>query len=338
MSLQPRTLALLRNLIGIAAIVLIFFFLGRTLVSNWSELSSEDIDVQPALLVLSALPATAGVIMMAITWATIVGYLGGGAERLSRTELPKIFLYSWVGRYIPGKVAYVVGRFVLGRSRGIAATPLIASMAYEGVLLVVAGAAFSSLLLVPSLAVESESVVPYLALPVLAAAGAIGLHPRVLGWALGVGLRVLGREQGSHEWLLSPAQMARIAGLYFVSFCFSSAGFYLLIISLTSYSPGHLPLAAGTFTLASIIGMISIFAPAGLGVREGILVAVLQTSMPVELAVMVSLVARVWATAIDLLLVGGCFAYDYASGERMLLAALRGRSMELEGATDAVES
>jgi hypothetical protein len=337
MSLQPRTVALLRNLIGLAAIVLIFYFLGGALVSNWSDLSSEDIDVRPALLVLSGIPATLGVALLAIAWGVLLGDLGVETNRLSRAELPKVFLYSWVGRYVPGKVAYVVGRFVLGRSIGVAAAPLIASMAYEGVLLIVAGAAFSTVLLVPALAVVSESVLPYLALPALALAGAVGLHPRVLGWALGVGLRVLGREQPSHEWLLSPTRMARIGTLYLLSFCVSSAGFYLLIISLTSYSPGHLPLAAGAFTLASVLGVISVFAPAGIGVREGVLVAVLQTSMPVELAVVISLAARVWATVIDLLLVGGCFAYDFISGERLLFAALRGRAAEPEGAPDAAE-
>ena len=64
--------------------------------------------------------------------------------------------------------------------------------------------------------------------------------------------------------------------------------------------------------------------PAGIGVREGILVTVLQVSMPLELAILLSLVARVWTTIVDLVVVGGVLAYDYLSGQRMLQAALRG--------------
>ena len=70
----------------------------------------------------------------------------------------------------------------------------------------------------------------------------------------------------------------------------------------------------------------------GIGVREGVLVGVLQFTMPIELAILISLVARAWATIVDLLLVVGCFAYDYLSGDRILGAALRGaRGAEVGG-------
>ena len=107
--------AIVRNLIGFGAIAVIFYFLGRSLVSNWSDLTAEDIDVQPALLVVSTLPVAASIILVAFIWRQIVAYLAG-PDQTNLGQLPKVFLYSWAGRYVPGKVAYVAGRFFLGRS------------------------------------------------------------------------------------------------------------------------------------------------------------------------------------------------------------------------------
>ncbi len=332
---QSRNVGVIaRNLIGFGLIAVIIIFLGRSLVSNWSDLTAEDVDVQPALLVVSAIPVAASIILVAFIWRQIVAYLAG-PDQTNLGQLPKVFLYSWAGRYVPGKVAYVAGRFFLGRSAGFSAPVLVGSMAYENVLLVTTGAAFATLTLLPILAIESENVLPYLALPFVAVGGAAVLHPRVLGWAVRLGARLLGRELPEDGWLLSPSRLARLTALYLFAHLVNGAGFYLLVISVTSYSPRYMSLAAGAFALAGIVGLISVFAPAGIGVREGVIVAILQTTMPLELAVFISVAARVWATVIDMVIVGGSFAYDYLSGERLLLSALRGSAEEDPAGVDS---
>ncbi len=329
-----RSRTLLRTSIGLGLIVITVSFLGWSLASNWSDLTAEDVDIRPALLVASALPTALAIMLWAFVWRQIVVYLAPSG-RGNSGQLPKIFLYSWMGRYVPGKVAYVVGRFVLGRSVGFSAPVLVGSMAYENVLLVTTGAAFATVALLPMLAIESESILPYLALPLVVVGGAVILHPRVLGWVVRLGARLLGRDLPPEGWQISSGQLAKLIGAFMVTHLVNGLGFYLLIISVTSYSPRYLPLAAGAFVLAGIVGMLSVFAPAGIGVREGVLVAVLQTTMPVELAVFISVAARVWATLIDVVLVGACFAYDYVSGERMLLSALRGSGAEESAGVDS---
>ncbi len=100
---QSRNVGVIaRYLIGFGAVGAIFFFLGRSLVSNWSDLTAEDIDVQPALLVVSTLPVAAAIILQAFIWKQIVAYLAG-PDQSNLGQLPKVFLYSWIGRYVPGK-------------------------------------------------------------------------------------------------------------------------------------------------------------------------------------------------------------------------------------------
>lgn len=319
----PNAGTIARSLIGVGVIALIFYFLGNSLASNWSDLKSEDIDVRPALLPVAGMFLAADILFRSFIWRDIVSHFTG-REGPPLRRMAKIFVYSWIARYVPGKVGYVIGRFYLGRTVGLSSPALVGSMAYEMVLLVVASLMLSSLMLVPSLAIESQSVLVYLILLVVAVGGLVALQPPLLRRALRIVLRLLGREPTEAEWLLPPRRMAKVIALFVVSLCLSGTGFYLLIISLTPYSPRYLPLAVGAMTLAGIVGMISVFAPAGLGVREGLLVGVLQFTMPIELAVVISLVARVWATVVDLLLIGGCFLYDYVSGDRLLTAAIRG--------------
>ena len=322
-SIGGRTFAIARGLIGFGLLALLFFLI-RGLVGSWAELRSEEIEFRPALLLLSIVPGLGAIWVSALAWIKIVEGLAG-PNSPGTSQLSRVFLYSWIGRYIPGKVAYALGRFYLGRTVGVSSGVLVASMAYETVLLAVAAFAFASITIIPSLAVVSESVLPYLVLPIVAIGGASVLHPRVMRWALRLAVRLLGRETPGDEWLLPPRRMVEVAALFFAAFSLAGVGLYLVIISVTSYSPGYLPLLAGAYTLAGIAGMLSLFAPAGLGVREGFLVALLQFTMPLELAILIALITRAWATVLDLLALAGCFVYDYRSKERLLFAALSGR-------------
>jgi uncharacterized membrane protein YbhN (UPF0104 family) len=57
----------------------------------------------------------------------------------------------------------------------------------------------------------------------------------------------------------------------------------------------------GADTLAGAIGMIVIFAPSGIGVREGIQLTLLSLIMPKELALIITVVTRLWNVLVDLL-------------------------------------
>jgi len=67
----------------------------------------------------------------------------------------------------------------------------------------------------------------------------------------------------------------------------------------------------GPLILANTIGIwagfIAIFAPGGIGVREAVGIVVLQSFMPLESAIMLSILSRAWLVLMDLL--GGVAAY-----------------------------
>jgi hypothetical protein len=55
------------------------------------------------------------------------------------------------------------------------------------------------------------------------------------------------------------------------------------------------------FAAAYVAGYIAVFAPAGAGIREGVLVVLLQPIMAREAAVVLAVIARLWTTAIELI-------------------------------------
>jgi uncharacterized membrane protein YbhN (UPF0104 family) len=58
------------------------------------------------------------------------------------------------------------------------------------------------------------------------------------------------------------------------------------------------------FAAAYVAGYIAVFAPAGAGIREGILVVLLQPIMAREAAVVLAVIARLWTTVLELVPAG----------------------------------
>lgn len=81
----------------------------------------------------------------------------------------------------------------------------------------------------------------------------------------------------------------------------AALGFYLFISSLVDY---RLDYAVGfSVVLASAIGIISFFAPGGLGVKEGVLVGCLSlTGISMEDAVTIAFSSRLWSIVVEIML------------------------------------
>ncbi len=91
--------------------------------------------------------------------------------------------------------------------------------------------------------------------------------------------------------------------LFIINWFIVGLGFYMLTNSIYHLPVSEMLYTGGIYGLAAIIGILSIFAPSGIGVREGILILGLSLVMPQEYAVIISVVSRLWSTIAELLLV-----------------------------------
>ena len=92
--------------------------------------------------------------------------------------------------------------------------------------------------------------------------------------------------------------------LFICNWLVVGVGFYMLVCSIYPVPASQFLYVAGIDGLSCIIGILAVFTPSGLGVREGIILLGLGLIMPKEYAVIISLVTRLWQTVAEFMLIG----------------------------------
>ena len=104
--------------------------------------------------------------------------------------------------------------------------------------------------------------------------------------------------------------MLKIVLLFICNWLVAGSGFYMLVTAFYPVPASQWLYIGGIYGLSTIIGILALFAPSGLGVREGILMAGLLLIMPEEYAMTISLISRIWQTVAEIILVAGAFAVN----------------------------
>jgi uncharacterized membrane protein YbhN (UPF0104 family) len=82
------------------------------------------------------------------------------------------------------------------------------------------------------------------------------------------------------------------------------AGFWLCAHGLVAVPAHDLPEYMGAFAVAWLVGLLAVFAPGGLGVREAVLVALLASRIGAANALVVAAVSRLTLIFVDVVLAG----------------------------------
>jgi len=128
------------------------------------------------------------------------------------------------------------------------------------------------------------------------------LHPAVFGRLMRVGLRMAGAEEDPPELSFGRTLalvVYRIAGWFVAGYAF------MLYTRGVAVDPaGSIGLYAGSFAAASVVGLLVLFVPGGIGVREAALTALLTPALGAGVAGTVGLTSRLWTTGVELALSG----------------------------------
>lgn len=242
----------------------------------------------------SVLLLLAGFLLAVHFWARIVRHLGG--RRLGFLEQNQIFFTANLGRYVPGKVWQIAGLAYLSRRKGV--DPVTATAA------AVLGQGFqvAAALLVGAFALGAapDAALPAgeWILPAVAVGTVVLLSPPVLPRLTRGAFRLAGRARGAVPELGRTFGF-RWVGLYAVVWSLYGIAFWLLA---AAFGVNGSPLGLGSaFAGAYAAGYLALFAPAGIGVREGVLTALLAPWAGPSAAFALSVVARVWMTGVELL-------------------------------------
>ncbi len=267
-------------------------FVGLRVRSLWHgghvELARVDWGALVGALVLAGVGTAAG----GLIWLSILDALGVR----TKWRWAGVFFQAQLAKYIPGSFWQYAGRAAVARAYGMPVRTVGVSLPIEVASSALAGGSMAALL---------------------------------LGWwgALAVGaaavlLVALERVAGFRR----PTAIATVrATLYFLPVWLLLGGsFWLCARGLVAVPAHDLALYAGAFTVAWLAGLLAIYAPGGLGVREAVLVALLSGRLGTADALVVAAASRAITTLIDVALAGVGFfllrqedrVHPYAEGSR----------------------
>ncbi|MCD4762218.1 hypothetical protein K8R32_04650 [bacterium] len=206
-----------------------------------------------------------------------------------------------MGRYVPGKIWTVVGKVYLGSKEGANKKSLAVSSFLDSVLSLMATSTLGIIFLLVSIDFKFLNIILLPALIVII--GLIFIHPKIFYTIFNFLLKRTKRSKIVKTEFLSYYEIIKSLLLYILCSLSRGAAFLFFIISLyPNVSAQNFTLVIGAFLLANAIGVAALFAPSGLGVREGILALILGIIFPVTIAIFISFLARLWMTASELLL------------------------------------
>ena len=293
---MTKILAMARRIwvpVFIAACVIYLFLNAGTLLRD---------NPVPALThpqwLLIALPVQIAVwMMLASGWQAVMRVRVGWTFPLS-DALIHFAIFS-AGKYLPGKIWGAAARGMNMGRQGVSAAESLEGTVHEQ-FLVLHSAAVVSALLLPFL---MPGVWPWALAGAAVASAPLGgvFLDRALPWVFRWLRRDRNASRPGHASLSE--NLSLVAG-YAAAWLLHGAVLVLLHAALAGGFAELDTRTAGLLMLANTLGMLAgfaaIFAPAGLGVREAAMAAVLASAMPLQHAVTLSVAMRLWTVATDL--------------------------------------
>ena len=274
----------------VAVLAVVGGFFVATLAARWNDVISLNWRLEPGLFVLAT-------VLLALSYGLVAWLWGVALHRAAGTRVTagaRIWFLSNLARYVPGNIWSYVGAVELARREGVARRTTLAVMALTQVL--------------------SVGVAVAAGLPVLVAERARLGRPALLGAlvvAAGAALAALFRRQlldlarrrlpGFDPADLTPSAgtvVLLVAG-YALYWAVTGLAFAALVASLYPLAPGDVPVVVAAFAAAYAAGFLALLTPAGLGVREGVLVVALAPVLPAGPALVVAILSRLWMMLVE---------------------------------------
>lgn len=271
-------------------------FATWTLVRQWETVRTQGITWQlsPGWIVASLLLTWAMYLLLVGGWRALIVSWG---ERLGFWSGVRIWLLAGLGKYVPGKVWALLGMAVLAEREGVRGPVAMASSVVMQLLALATGAAVAIAMLGGPVL---DRVIPF------GHDGAMGLGIVTLGSAAlvthGPTMRWLGQRLGQPE-AVRPVRLLEL-GVATLPNLAAWVGYGIALVWLAQGTLGGVTLdpmlAIGAFAASYLAGYLFVLAPGGVGVREGVLVLLLQDALGVGNALALAAVSRLALTVNEL--------------------------------------
>jgi hypothetical protein len=275
-------------------VLAIVFFVLRNLYLGIEEILSFDFTFRAFPLLLSFIISVVAIAAPTTAWIALVQQQGYSRPPFFKAY--KIWFYSFMGRYVPGKVALILVRANMSKEIGL--PPFgISNLAIAEVALF---AGTSVLLAVPlQVADQPDLIIPAILLLLGVIVCLTLLCRKNLFIFVGKYIPIFKRIE---PITLSFKTFLHVFLAYVVYWLLLAAFLFTFVHSFVPVSPEQMGLLFSAYALAFLGGMFAVFAPAGIGVRELAFATLIEPLYGIELAYLISVSLRVWTTFSEVLL------------------------------------
>lgn len=282
----------IRNAAQRAFLVVAVVLLIAALVAEREAVGDALARLHPGRLLLSALAVGAGLVAQMLSWRAL--FDGGAGAGLPTGAAARVYFVGQLGKYVPGGVWSIVAQAELGRKHGVtraqSAAVAIGALAVNGVTAVVVGVAGLA-------GGSTEALTTYWWALLVLPAGVVALSPPVFNRLVALGLRLARRTTAPPR--LTARGLARSAGWAVLMWVLFALHAWLIALDLGARTAGDAATVGGAFALAWLVGVLVVFAPAGTGPREAVLVVALGSVMEPAEALVLAVVSRVMMIVAD---------------------------------------
>lgn len=300
--------------VQLTALAILIAFLAWAVRDVWPDAAPRLRNADPVDLALGLGALAAYYLVFVVGWMLILASMG---IRVPYSVALQAEMLSMLAKYVPGGVWTPAARVVAMRRFGIGETPvLIASILLEAGLSAVAGV-LVFLASLPFVGVPVEAPLgPLVAFGVIVT---VLLHPRVFRWLA----RKLLRPFGASEVPPLPWRNAlAILAFYLLTWPVGGLALFFLIRSVGGEPDlASIPFLGGTAAVGAIVAVLVVFAPSGLGVREGAMYGLILAVSSAPIALGTIVLNRLAITVVEaLLLLAGTLAWRGRLWSREALA------------------
>jgi hypothetical protein len=289
--------------IGIIVTLLILYGFIKVIIREWHTIRSAEWHLNIWLFVASLLICALSFILNAKVYHRLIKAFGG---KVPFKKFCFIFLASNLGKYAPGRIVQLASLLVFMRREGVRNSVTLSAMAIFQALLTTMGAVVGIVFAGPEIVHKISPEFPVPVLYIFAAIVLLATLPRFFEPILNFLLKLMKREPV--EYNLSIRDWAVAIIVFSIYWIFIGASFALMTASISNVELWQVPYIGGSFLIAYIGGWIILFAPGGIGVREGILMVLLKTFFATGIAGIIAAAARIWILVAEVLSLGIAFA------------------------------
>lgn len=277
--------------------LVVIFFVGRVILNNWEQVRTANWEIRPGYLALSFALSVAWFVFRPYGWNVILNGFG------SKAPFPAVFRVcrkAELSRYVPGGVWQFVSRVYLLREWKVSAAACLAATILDLFLATLACLIPASWTLQAAFGeFQTYHRIVLFAFPVISI---FFVHPKLLNaWAGFLAERL---RQPWTPLSLPWSSLLGIWALYVLGWIMLGAGVALFVHGVLEVPEGNGMFVGSSYTVAWLVGTLTMIAPGGMGIREGALGLLLSQILPTGPAFTLAVGIRLWTLLVEIATLG----------------------------------